>query len=94
MTGTSMLVRGAVFGAGGFMAGAAHFAGLRANARLYLLGPGSARKWAIFLHTFRMGTLAFAWLVIARFGAAALFGALVGLLGARHTMTWRALRGP
>jgi F1F0 ATPase subunit 2 len=71
----------AIFAGLGLALGIAFFAALRLNVRLYI---GRRRPMpAILLHLARLGGLAAALILAAQHGAAAILGALAGVLLAR-----------
>lgn len=67
-----------------------YFAGLRANAALYL--RDGRRAWAVGLHAVRVVAAAAFFVAIARLGAAALLAAFAGFLVVRHAATWTGRR--
>jgi F1F0 ATPase subunit 2 len=93
LTLAPLLLRTTIFGTAGLVLGAAHFAALHVNTRLYLAG-GSGAARAVGLHALRMALLVAAWLVVARFGGVALVAAFAGLLLARCMVTARIARAP
>jgi len=89
MTGPAVAT---IFGPFGVLLGAAHFAGLRHSADLYL--ARGRRAGAVGLHVLRIAATAASLGAIGRFGAVALLSALAGLWLGRQVIVARSWRVP
>lgn len=90
MLAAPLLVRIGLFAVAGLSLGTANFLALRRNTELYLAGDGRGR--AVAIHALRLALLVGAWLVVARFGAAAILSAFAGFVASRFVVTAHAAR--